>query len=81
MENYYKAGSWWVHCPVCQFKYRGEVMKRRWDGQWVCPPDWEPRHPQELIRGVKEKQTVPIPLKENVTMETPTPTYTPVSGL
>lgn len=22
----------------------------------VCPEDWEPRHPQDLVRGRKDKQ-------------------------
>jgi len=26
----------------------------------VCFKDWEPRHPQEFIRGVKDNPSVPI---------------------
>jgi hypothetical protein len=37
-------------------------MRKRWDGLLVCRKDWEPRHPQELIRVPAETgQNVPDP--------------------
>jgi hypothetical protein len=25
----------------------------------VCPKDWEPRHPQDFVKGVRDDQRVP----------------------
>lgn len=47
-------------CDVCGFHYRRSQMKQRWDKAWVCHKDWEPRHPQDFVRGVKEKINVPV---------------------
>ena len=35
-------------------------MRKRWDGVITCPRDWEPRHPQDFVRGVKDNPSVPI---------------------
>ena len=42
-------------CDVCGFRYPSELMRRRWDGLWVCPSDWEQRHIADFIR-VKPEQ-------------------------
>lgn len=26
----------------------------------VCPKDWEPRHPQDFVKGVRDNQSVPV---------------------
>lgn len=54
MRTWFKPGSWNVICPVCGFRYKAEELYRRWDGQWVCKPDLEPRHPQDYIRTPRE---------------------------
>jgi hypothetical protein len=60
MQPYYKSGSWNFICEVCGQRYKAEQMRKRWDGVIVCPKDWEPRHPQDFVRGVKDDQSVPI---------------------
>jgi hypothetical protein len=30
-------------------------MKQEWTGLMVCKADWEPRHPQDFARGVKDE--------------------------
>ena len=35
-------------------------MKKRWDNAWVCEECWEPRHPQEYVRGISERIAVPV---------------------
>lgn len=35
-------------------------MKKRWDGLWVCPFDFETRHPQDFLRAKKESFKLPI---------------------
>lgn len=58
--DYFKKGSWNFICDVCGQKYKAEQMRKRWDGVITCPNDWEPRHPQDFVRGVKDNQSVPI---------------------
>ena len=59
MNTYYKQGDWNAICAVCGTKYKASEL--RWNNQindYVCKWDWEPRHPQERLRGVKEDQSV-----------------------
>jgi len=55
----YKPGDWNADCDECGFTYKASQLRKRWDGAMVCPQDWEPRHPQDLIQPVKEKGGVP----------------------
>lgn len=45
-------------------EYYSEDKKKRWDGAIVCKWDWEPRHPQDLIKAVKEDTSIPDPRPE-----------------
>ena len=51
-------------CDVCGMEYGSEHKKQRWDGAIVCKWDWEPRHPQDLIKAVKEDTSVKDPRPE-----------------
>ena len=53
----YDKGNHWVVCDRCGVSYRNKVMKKTWDGLVVCPQDWERRHTQDLVRGVKDDTT------------------------
>lgn len=57
----YVAGDHWVICDVCGFQYRSSQTRMRWDNLRVCTKDWEPRHPQEYVRGKKDRIAVPNP--------------------
>lgn len=59
MRNYYKPGVWNVVCDVCGFEYKSDELRKRWDGLMVCKHDWEPRHPQDLLRVPRENPSVP----------------------
>jgi hypothetical protein len=50
MGTYYKKGSANAICDVCGLKYKLDYLQKRWDGLWVCPDDFELRHPQDFIR-------------------------------
>jgi len=63
-------------CDLCGLKFRRSEMRRRWDNLWVCTNDWEPRHPQESVRGVKERIAVPVARPD---AETPTMITTPIT--
>lgn len=56
-QNRYKAGVWNALCDVCGQKYKSDQLLKRWDGLMTCKGDWEPRHPQDLIRAIKETST------------------------
>jgi len=60
------AGDYWMVCSVCGFHYRRSQMKERWDKAWVCEKDFELRHPQDFVRGIKEKIAVPIARPDSV---------------
>lgn len=64
MSNSYSPGDYYVICDVCGFKYRASQTQRRWDNLRVCAKDWEPRHPQDFVRGRRDRQRVPDPRPE-----------------
>ena len=47
-------------CDVCGRKYKASQLRRRWDNYMVCPDDWEPRQPQDFVRGVADVQVPPF---------------------
>lgn len=53
-------GSWNVICDVCGRQYKDSDLQLRWDGLMVCSGDWEPRQPQDFVRGVADKQAPPF---------------------
>lgn len=59
LRNGYRAGDWLYQCQRCGFtKYASEIQEE-WAGLRVCSTCWEPRHPQEFVRGRPDDQTVP----------------------
>jgi hypothetical protein len=73
MADLYRPGDYFVICDRCGFKHYASETKKTWDGLRVCLKDWEPRHPQDLVRGKVDKQTVkdPRPEPEDVFLTTP----------
>ena len=58
-----KVPSWvpgdpWIICDRCGFAVRMSQSRKTWDGLRVCPEDWEPRQPQDFVRGRIDKQAV-----------------------
>lgn len=53
-------GTYRAICDVCGFEYKAKDMRLRWDGAFVCSKDFEPRHPQDFLRGRVDRQSVPI---------------------
>lgn len=62
----YIAGDFWRICEECGFKKRSSETFKRWDGLWVCEADYEPRHPQDFVRGRKDRIVVPEPRPDPV---------------
>jgi len=55
----FHPGDWLAACFQCGRERLASTMRKHWQGYWVCPEHWEPRHPQDFVRGVKDDQTVP----------------------
>lgn len=54
----YIPGDHYIYCDRCGFKIRRSEARKTWDGLMVCSQDWEPRHPQDLIKARGDRQTV-----------------------
>lgn len=52
-------GDWNAICDLCGFKFKASQLRRRWDGMRVCPEDYEERHPQDFLKGIKDNPSVP----------------------
>jgi hypothetical protein len=52
----YDKGDWIAVCDSCGRYYKASTMRKRWDGLMVCNADWEPRQPQDYVRGKAERQ-------------------------
>ena len=57
--NRWDRGDWEAICDSCGRKFKASKLKQRWDGLMVCQQDWEPRQPQDFVRGVSDPQLVP----------------------
>lgn len=62
----YSPGDFWRICQRCGFKCRQSNTAKEWTGLIVCMACFEPRHPQDFVRGRKDIQTVPDPRPEPV---------------
>ena len=57
--DYYKAGSFNAICSTCGFKFKSTKMKTDYYGNIVCSGCYDPRHPQEFVRGTTDEQKTP----------------------
>lgn len=53
-------GNYYVWCDRTGFKVPANETMREWDGKIVWRHVYEPRHPQDFVRGVREDNTVPF---------------------
>lgn len=61
-------------CAECGLKFRRSKVRKRWDGNYVCRADWEPRHPQDTPWPMpRDKGGVPVarPEPEDVYLAAP----------
>lgn len=54
-------GSFYRRCDRTGFKERDFGTKKEWNGLWVREESWEPRQPQDFVRGVYDDQRVEEP--------------------
>jgi len=64
VSNGYIPGDYYVICDVFGFKVRASDTRKRWDNARVCSKDWETRHPQDYVRGRRDRQRVADPRSE-----------------
>ena len=51
---------WKAICDRCGFERWNHQIRLEWNGLRVCADTcWEPRHPQDFVRGVPDNQTLP----------------------
>lgn len=60
----YRPGDFYRFCDRCGFRYLASETFRTWDGLYVCEADFETRHPQDFVRGRRDRQNVPNPRPE-----------------
>jgi len=76
----WENGSWNVVCDVCGREFKSSELQLRWDGLMVCSGDWEPRQPQDFVRGVADKQTPPFTRPEQQDVFIPVCTLITING-
>ena len=57
----FKPNEHWSICDRCGFAYREYKLLKEWTGLVVCESCFEERHPQDLVKGVKD-DTSPVGL-------------------
>lgn len=58
--DFLRNGDYNGICDACGHKYKFSQLKLRWDGLYVCSYDWEPRQPQDYVKGVRDNMSVPV---------------------
>ena len=64
MREGYRMGEWKAVCDRCGTTYYSSQLRLEWTGLRVCDGGgtnkcWEPRHPQEFVRGKADRQAPP----------------------
>lgn len=60
MRGKLKPGEYWVWCQRSGFKVPSSEIVREWNGLLVWNRFAEARHPQDMVKGVKDDQSVPF---------------------
>lgn len=55
----YVPGKWSVICDRCGWKLLNTDLRREWTGLRVCDGCWDPRHPQDFVKGRADRQMPP----------------------
>ena len=76
-HDFFKKGDWKAVCDVCGFFFHASDLKDRWDGLKVCGPDWNPRQPQDFVRGINDPQAVPWSRPDTAPVFVPVTPYAP----
>lgn len=71
--DYLKLGSHNAICDVCGFKFKIEQLFETWDGFYACKVNgcWNPRQPQDYVRGGTDNLTVEVSRPEAIDVFVP----------
>ena len=64
-QGKYVEGDHFKICDRSGFKIRSSDSRREWNGSIVHKHFFEPRHPQDLVKGKPDKQNVINPRPES----------------
>lgn len=64
----YKSGDNLVICDRTGRKVYASQTRKEWNGLRVLKTFWEPRHPQDFVRGRADRQAVADPRPEGTDM-------------
>lgn len=80
-QHVYLSGQYNVQCDRCGLWYKSSQCQLEWTGLFVCELCYEPRQPQDFLRGVDEHPNAEIPRPDVGLPGTYCLTYTSVAGL
>mgnify|MGYP003350678160 CR=1 FL=1 len=58
--DFLRVGDYNAICDVCGRKFKFSRLRQKWDNTWACEQDWEPRQPQDYLRGIPDNMSVPL---------------------
>ena len=70
-QSNYVRGSWNCICESCGRLVKAGELRQRWDGFMVDEQCWEPRQPQDFVRGVADYQAPPFTRPEQANVFVP----------
>jgi len=59
-QSNYIRGNWKAICESCGRIVKATELRQRWDGFMVDNRCWEPRQPQDFVRGIADYQAPPF---------------------
>lgn len=77
----WRSNSHWVECDRCGFDYRVQDVRTEWNGLVVCRSCYEPRHPQDFVKGVKDDTSPVGPTRPTNPQETSCSQICAVAGV
>lgn len=57
--DYLRLGDWNANCGGCARKFKASTLRLDWKGFYKCAACWEPRQPQDFVRGVPDMMGAP----------------------
>jgi hypothetical protein len=59
-KDYYSHGNYNVICDLCGQKHKSTEVRMQWNNLLACNTCFEPRNPQDFVKGIRDDQRVPI---------------------
>lgn len=57
--NRFEIGQWKAVCDRCGLDFKARELRLEWTNLRVCGDCWEPRHPQDMLKGKADRQAPP----------------------